>query len=192
LTTRDRPRHLRDLVTGTPRAAMDSPGLHPGAVPLWSIIREFRWPPSLPLAPHEGQPRLERSWRRRRQPLRRRAVGPRLDGCSGGWRPGGRESRHEEECRDRGRQFNERLAAIARALLHEPNVQATLQRTVTDAARTQDREVYASVSLVLQRRQVETPVYSDERAPWADRLPYELGRGRAWTRSGGRNTARPS
>ena len=38
--------------------------------------------------------------------------------------------------------------------------------------------MYASVSLVLQRRQVETPVYSDERALWADRLPYELGRGR--------------
>jgi hypothetical protein len=52
--------------------------------------------------------------------------------------------------------FNQRLAAIARALLHEPDVQATLQRTVDDAARTLDGEVFASVSLVLQRRQVET------------------------------------
>ena len=30
MTTRDRPRHLRDLVTGTSRAATDSPGLHRG------------------------------------------------------------------------------------------------------------------------------------------------------------------
>ena len=33
---------------------------------------------------------------------------------------------------------NERLAAIARALLHEPDVQATLKRTVADAAATLD------------------------------------------------------
>jgi GAF domain-containing protein len=73
--------------------------------------------------------------------------------------------------------FNERLAAVARALLREPNVQATLQRTVTDAARTLHRELYASVSLVLQRRQVETPVYSDDRALRADQLQYELSMG---------------
>jgi hypothetical protein len=73
----------------------------------------------------------------------------------------------------------------------EPDVLTTLQRTA-DAAGTPDGAVYASVSPVLQRRQVETPVYSDERAPWADRSQYELGRGRAWTRSGSRNTARPS
>ena len=47
----------------------------------------------------------------------------------------------------------------------EPDVLATLPRTVADAACTPDGVVYASVSLVLQRRQVETPVYSDERAP---------------------------
>ncbi|WP_369133020.1 GAF and ANTAR domain-containing protein [Modestobacter sp. I12A-02662] len=70
--------------------------------------------------------------------------------------------------------FNERLAAIARALLHEPDVQATLQRVVTDAAATLDGALYASVSLVLQRRQVETPVYTDERALRADELQYEL------------------
>jgi hypothetical protein len=74
----------------------------------------------------------------------------------------------------------------------KPDVLTTLRRTVADAACTPDGAVYASVSPVLQRRQVETPVYSDERALWADRLPYQLGRGRAWTRSGGRNTARPS
>ncbi|SHN71077.1 GAF domain-containing protein [Geodermatophilus obscurus] len=73
--------------------------------------------------------------------------------------------------------FNQRLAAIARALLHEPDVQATLQRTVADAARTLDGEPYVSVSLVLRRRQVETPVYSDERALRADQLQYQLGVG---------------
>ena len=73
--------------------------------------------------------------------------------------------------------FNERLAAIARALLHEPDVQATLKRTVADAAATLDGAVYASVSLVLQRRHVETPVYTDDRALLADQLQYELGQG---------------
>ena len=37
--------------------------------------------------------------------------------------------------------------------------------------------MYASVSLVLQRRQVETPVYTDDRALWTDQLQYELGAG---------------
>jgi hypothetical protein len=73
--------------------------------------------------------------------------------------------------------FNERLAAIARALLHEPDVQATLKRTVADAARTLNGALYASVSLVLQRRQVETPVYTDDRALRADQLQYDLGVG---------------
>ncbi len=73
--------------------------------------------------------------------------------------------------------FNERLAAIARALLREPDVQATLQRTVAEAADTLDGELYSSVSLVLQRRQVETPVHTDERALRADQLQYELGMG---------------
>ncbi len=88
--------------------------------------------------------------------------------------------------------FNERLAAIARALLHEPDVQATLKRTVADAAATLDGAVYASVSLVLQRRQVETPVYTDERALWTDQLQYEPDPGRVRTRSGSKSTARPS
>ena len=73
--------------------------------------------------------------------------------------------------------FNERLAAIARALLHEPDVQATLKRTVADATSTLEGAGYASVSLVLHRRQVETPVYSDDRALRADQLQYELGQG---------------
>jgi GAF domain-containing protein len=71
--------------------------------------------------------------------------------------------------------FNERLAAIARALLHEPDVPATLKRTVDDAVATPDGGLYASVSLVLRRRLVETPVY--ERALWTDQVPYELGQG---------------
>ena len=73
--------------------------------------------------------------------------------------------------------FNERLAAIARALLHEPDVRATLERTVDEAAATLNGALYASVSLVLQRRQVETPVYTDDRALRADQLQYELGQG---------------
>ena len=56
-------------------------------------------------------------------------------------------------------------------------MQATLKRMVADAARTLDGAVYASVSLVLQRRQVETPVYSDDRALRADQLQYERGVG---------------
>ena len=73
--------------------------------------------------------------------------------------------------------FNERLAAVARALLHEPDVQTTLKRTVADAAATLHAAVYASVTLVLHRRHVETPVFTDERALWADQLQYELGQG---------------
>jgi GAF domain-containing protein len=73
--------------------------------------------------------------------------------------------------------FNERLAAIARALFHEPDVQATLKRTVEDAANTVDAVAYASVTLVIRRRHVETPVYTDDRALRADLLQYELGVG---------------
>ena len=73
--------------------------------------------------------------------------------------------------------FNERLAATARALFHEPDVQATLKRTVADAASTLDGALYASVTLVLQRRKVETPVYTDQRALRADELQYELNQG---------------
>ena len=69
---------------------------------------------------------------------------------------------------------------------------ATLQRTVADATSPLDGAVYASLSLMVQRRQVETPAWGDERALWADHLRYELGQGRDRTRSGSRNTARPS
>ena len=75
------------------------------------------------------------------------------------------------------RTFDERLAGLARALVHDPGVQATLKRTVTQAASTLDGEVFASVTLVLRRREVETPVYSDDRALRADQLQYELGQG---------------
>ena len=73
----------------------------------------------------------------------------------------------------------------------EPDALPTLQRTVADAACPLDDAVYASVSLVLQR-QVETPGHTDERALWTDQLQYEPDPGRAWTRSGSKNTARPS
>ena len=75
------------------------------------------------------------------------------------------------------RHFDERLAAIARELVHEPDMQHTLQRIVELAAAHLDGEVYASVSLVPQRRQVQTPAASDERALRADQLQYELGEG---------------
>lgn len=73
--------------------------------------------------------------------------------------------------------YDERLAAIARELVHEPDMQHTLQRIVELAAANLDGEVYASVFLVRQRRQVQTPAASDERATRADQLQYELGEG---------------
>jgi GAF domain-containing protein len=75
------------------------------------------------------------------------------------------------------RNFDERLAAIARDLLNEPDVQQTLQRVVEAAAANLGPEVWASVSLVRQRREVDTPATSDDRAAHADRLQYELGEG---------------
>ena len=75
------------------------------------------------------------------------------------------------------RDFGERLAAIARGLVHEPDTQHTLQRIVELAAAHLDGEVYASVSLVRQRRQVDTAAASDQRAARADQLQYELGEG---------------
>jgi hypothetical protein len=44
-----------------------------------------------------------------------------------------------------------------------------------DNPRTLDGGVYVSVSLVLQHRQVETPVWSDDLELHADRLKHELG-----------------
>ncbi len=75
------------------------------------------------------------------------------------------------------RDFDKRLAAIARELVHEPDMQHTLQRIVELAAANLDGEVYASVSLVRQRRQVDTPASSDERATRADQLQYETSQG---------------
>ncbi len=73
--------------------------------------------------------------------------------------------------------FNERLATIARDLVNEPDVQHTLQGVVDAAAASLDGEVWASVSLVYQRRRVETPASSDDRATRADQLQYDLEEG---------------
>ncbi|SNS14278.1 GAF domain-containing protein [Geodermatophilus saharensis] len=73
--------------------------------------------------------------------------------------------------------FTERLAAIARELVNEPDMQHTLQRVVEAAAQHLDGEVWASVSLVRERREVETPATSDDRAARADLLQYELEQG---------------
>ncbi|HEX2301414.1 MAG TPA: hypothetical protein VHH34_23430 [Pseudonocardiaceae bacterium] len=86
--------------------------------------------------------------------------------------------------------FNERLAAIARELVNEPDMQHTLQRVVEAAAQNLEGEVWSSVSLVRERRQVQTPASSDDRAERADQLQYELEEGRAWTRSGCRKPSR--
>src|SRR3712207_7975 len=75
------------------------------------------------------------------------------------------------------RDFDERLAAIARELVNEPDMQHTLQRIVEAAAQNLDGEVWVSVSLVKQRREVHTPASSDDRATQADRLQYELEEG---------------
>jgi GAF domain-containing protein len=75
------------------------------------------------------------------------------------------------------RDFGERLAAIARELVNEPDMEHTLQRIVELAAAHLDGEVYASVSLVRQRRQVQTPAASDQRATRADQLQYETNQG---------------
>ena len=77
----------------------------------------------------------------------------------------------------RERHFDERLASIARYLLNEPDVEHTLQRVVDLAAEHLGGVIYASVSLVRQRRQVDTPASSDDRALQADQLQYELGQG---------------
>jgi GAF domain-containing protein len=75
------------------------------------------------------------------------------------------------------RDFEERLAAIARDLVNEPDIQHTLQRVVDAAAANLDGEVWASVTLVKQRREVETPAKSDDRAAQADQLQYDLEEG---------------
>ncbi len=75
------------------------------------------------------------------------------------------------------RHFEERLAAIARDLVNEPDVQRTLQRVVEAAAANLEGQVWASVSLVRQRREVETPASSDDRAARADQLQYDMEQG---------------
>jgi GAF domain-containing protein len=75
------------------------------------------------------------------------------------------------------RHFDERLASIARDLLNEPDVEHTVQRVVDLAAEHLGGVIYASVSLVRQRRRVETPASSDDRALQADQLQYEVGEG---------------
>jgi GAF domain-containing protein len=75
------------------------------------------------------------------------------------------------------RHFDERLASIARDLLNEPDVEQTVQRVVDLAAEHLRGVIYASVSLVRQRRRVETPASSDDRALHADPLQYEVGEG---------------
>ena len=75
------------------------------------------------------------------------------------------------------RDFHERLATIARELAHEPDIPHTLQRIVELAAAHLDGEIYASISLVQPRQQVQTPASSDERATRADQLQYEANQG---------------
>lgn len=75
------------------------------------------------------------------------------------------------------RDFHERLAAIARELAHEPDMPHTLQRIVELAAANLDGEIYASISLVQPRQQVQTPASTDERATRADQLQYEANQG---------------
>lgn len=73
--------------------------------------------------------------------------------------------------------FEERLAAIARELVNEPDMQHTLQRVVEAAAANLDGKVWASVSLVKERRHVITAASSDDRATRADHLQYDLAEG---------------
>jgi ANTAR domain len=73
--------------------------------------------------------------------------------------------------------FEERLTALARDLVNEPDVQHTVQRVVDAAAANLDGVVSASVSLVRQSREIETPASSDDRALRADQLQYELEQG---------------
>lgn len=75
------------------------------------------------------------------------------------------------------KEFEERLAAIARDLLNERDVQHILQRVVDTAAATLDGGVWASVSMVKRHREVETHASSDVRATRADELQYETGEG---------------
>lgn len=70
--------------------------------------------------------------------------------------------------------FEERLARIARDLVNEPDLEHTLQRVADAAAASLNGRVWASVSLVQARREVETPASTDDRATRADQLQYEM------------------
>jgi transcriptional regulator with GAF, ATPase, and Fis domain len=75
------------------------------------------------------------------------------------------------------RDFGVRVGAVARELLARPGVQQTLQGAVDLAAQNIDRQVYASVSVMMRRGAIDTPASSDQRVSHADRLQYELGEG---------------
>jgi hypothetical protein len=66
---------------------------------------------------------------------------------------------------------DERPAALAREPVSGPGIQTTLQRVVDAAAHVPDGEVWASVSLVEQHREVQTPVSSHHRAQRAGPSP---------------------
>lgn len=78
---------------------------------------------------------------------------------------------------DEQHEFPALLGTVARQLFAEPDVQHTVQRVVELAAEHLDGRVAASVHMVRERRRVETPASSDERAARADRLQHELGEG---------------
>jgi hypothetical protein len=90
------------------------------------------------------------------------------------------------------RDFDERLAAIARELVNEPDMPHTLQRIVELAAANLDGEVYASVSLVRQdsagRWTPRRPVMSGRRGPIS--CSTKRARARAWMPSGSRTPSR--
>jgi hypothetical protein len=87
------------------------------------------------------------------------------------------------------RDFDERLAAIAHELVCGPDMQHTLQRIVELAANL-DGEVYASASLVQQRREVQTrrPATSGGYAPTS--CSTRRARAPAWMPSGTRTPSR--
>ena len=75
------------------------------------------------------------------------------------------------------RAFHARLAHAVRELEAAHEVELTLQRIVDLAADLLGGEISASISLVRDRRTVETPACSSEDARRADLLQYELGEG---------------
>lgn len=70
----------------------------------------------------------------------------------------------------------ETFAAVARALLAEPTLDATLHRIVMSAVETIDGCQSAGISLI-SRRKVTTPAASDETPLRVDAIQYETGEG---------------